>query len=665
MMARRSASVVFAVVAAMFFAAVPASAELGPIQLVSKSPFEQADSASATALSADGRYLAFQGSIGGQSGVFREDLTTGALLAVATAAAEGPAPADATAPSISADGRYVSFTTGAALDPSDDVNGADDVYVADMASSPPSYELASALDGSTAGISYSGPGGSQASGRVALSADGRELVFFTTAGSDLTSGPSGSTPGEETPAGQVVLRDLATDRTTLVSTERDPETGAMTDLPVAGGAMILKPQAPPPGAALSADGSTVAWLAGHLPTQVPLLPSEAEAIAQLDQLDAVPYDEPLWRRVSDGPTAPTRRIIGGGDLSFPAMTNKADDLNPAASGWLGLQRVNGTPQLSANGDAVALIGNPTEAANVFLVNMDPGLSRSQAVRQLTRETPVNPNQPNRGINLIPTLPLNGNIFDLAISADGKRLAFTTARQQFPLSPPNLVTPPPGQVGLTELYLIDLEGETLQQVTHGAGGEGEASLAPAVVNAVNGDGAGSPSFDAGAGLIAFSSVASNLVAGDGNEASDAFTMTATSDDRSAAAVRISPGPRRRGKKRAGFTLSAFSLPHGGVRLVASVPGPGSFWAQASAPPAAGAVVSKAPRTLAQGRRRAHRGGSVKLDLVLPPRLRHLAHTREGVYAVAHASFRRRGRKTLHAQLQVRFHAHPAKQKRGRR
>jgi hypothetical protein len=663
MMLRRSALAI-AVIAAVLFAAAPASAEPGPIQLVSKSPFEQADSASATALSAAGRYLAFQGSIGGRSGVFREDLTSGAVLAVATATAGGPAPADAAAPSISADGRYVSFTTSAALDPSDDANGADDVYVADMASSPPTYELASALDGSTAGLTYGGPGGAQASGRVALSADGRELAFFTTAASDLTSGPSGSTPGEETPAGQVAVRDLATDRTTLVSAERDPKTGAMTDLPVAGGAMILKPQAPPPGAALSADGSTVAWLAGHLPAQVPLLPGESEAIAQLDALDVVPYDEPLWRRVADGPAAPTRRIIGGGDLSFPAMTNKADDLNPAASGWLGLQRVDGTPQLSADGDTVALIGNPTEAANVFLASMDPGLSRTQAVRRLTRETPVNPNQPNRGINLIPTLQLNGHIFDLTISADGRRLAFTTARQQFPLAPPNLVTPPPGQVGLVELYLVDLEGETLQRVTHGTGGEGEASLAPSIGNNVNGDGAGSPSFDAGAGLIAFSSSASNLVAGDGNEASDAFTVTATSDDRSSAPVRISPGPRRRGKKRAGFTLSAFSLPHGGVRLVASVPGPGSFWVQASSPPSAGAVVSKAPRTLAQGRRRARRGGSVKLDLVLPPHLRHLAHTREGVYAIARAGFHRRGRKTLHAQLQVRFHAHPAKKKRGR-
>lgn len=652
-----------------------AKAVVGPIQLLSKTPFEQAGAAGETALSADGRYLAFQGEVGGRSGVFREEIASGALVSVATGAAgEAGAPSDAVAPSISADGRYVSFTTKASLDPVDDTNATSDVYVADMATSPLSYELASALDGcdpsaspTPCGLSYSGGGGAQASGRVALSADGRKVVFVTTAESNLTSEPGGSTEGVPTPAGQVVLRDLDAERSTLVSVERDPGTGAMTDRPVAGGALILKFSLPRlAGAALSADGSTVAWLGAHLPAQAPLLADEKGTIEELDTADSMPYDEPLWRRVADGPAAPTRRIAGGGDPlaagcpadgtladpacqgPFPAIAKKDESLN-AASGWLGVARVNGVPQLSADGRLVALIGNPTEATNVFLVDMTPGLSRRQALRQLTREIVVNPTEPGKAVNQLAFLAINGHIFDLAISPDGGRIAFASARQQFPQAPPNLVTPPPGQVGLVELYLID--GAILERVTHGTGGSGEASLAPAIPNATEGDGASSPVFGGG-GLIAFSSNASNLVAGDGNEASDAFLVEASEAASAPGAAGISAAPVRRRKRPWRMTLSAYSLPHGAVRLVALVPGPGTLRARAFA----ALTARAAPRGLAGGRQRTRRGGTLKLDLTLPRGLRRFAHRREGLYAMVHASFRRHGRKTLRADLQVRFRAH---------
>src|SRR5262249_1829730 len=158
----------------------------------------------------------------------------------------GAAGADAAAPSISADGRYVSFTTRAALDPVDDTQpNSEDVYVADMAVTPPTYELASALDGSAQAMS----GSSTAAPRVALSGDGRKLAFLNSAD-----------------GGQIYLRDLDTDQTTLVSVARDPVTGAMEPgVPVPGGG-VMNAFA---GAALSADGSTVAWVGAHLPAQVP------------------------------------------------------------------------------------------------------------------------------------------------------------------------------------------------------------------------------------------------------------------------------------------------------------------------------------------------------------------------------------------------------------
>src|SRR5262245_6919734 len=134
----RAPALLLTLTAAMLTAAAPARAELGPIRLVSKGSQEQAQEASATAISGNGRYLAFQGAIGGLKGVFREDLETGGLTAVEVGNAyeKGAPGADAGAPSISADGSYVSFTTGAQLDPVDDTQpSSKDVYVADMSTS--------------------------------------------------------------------------------------------------------------------------------------------------------------------------------------------------------------------------------------------------------------------------------------------------------------------------------------------------------------------------------------------------------------------------------------------------------------------------------------------------------------------------------------------------
>ena len=220
-----------------------AAAEPGPIELISKSNLEQAPDADEPAISTDGRYVAFRGEVGGLEGVFRKDLETGAIAPVSAGSViERPKTVSASAPSISADGRYVSFTTEAPLDPLDDkAESSRDVYVADMATTPPTYELASALNDSAVGLSYgTGGGGSIASGGIALSADGREVVFVTTLPSNFSEGPAeaeGPVEETETPAGQVFIRNLERQETTLVSATRDPLTGVMTEQPVPGGAV--------------------------------------------------------------------------------------------------------------------------------------------------------------------------------------------------------------------------------------------------------------------------------------------------------------------------------------------------------------------------------------------------------------------------------------------
>lgn len=651
---------------ALLSLATTAAAEPGPIKLISQLPSEQAQSAISPAISADGHYVAFQGKLGGEEGVFREDLATGSIALVASMAGSSAEP------SISADGRYISFTTSAKLDADDDTNISPDVYVADMSATPPSYELASALDGcdpsvpggNSCGVTYEGGGGSLASGRVALSANGREVVFVTTGASDLGG----------TPPGQVYLRNLDTHETTLVSVERDPTTGSMTGSPVPGGAVRLGKRETA-GAALSADGTTVAWLGTHIPAQVQLLQDERERISSIDATNDTPYVEPLWRRVADGSQAPTRRIVGGGDPAapgcppdglltdlqcqgpFPNLTvGKSSSLNAGLSGWLGPNFVDGVPQLSADGREAAVLGNPLGASNLYLVNMAAGLDRKQAVRPLTREISVSVTDPTQGIDAA-HIPLNGHVFDLSLSADGNRIVIATARQRFPLAPPTLIGAPPSQVGLVELYMVDLQGETLRRITHGIGGQDEASLGPSsnFGQAAEGVGATSPALSADGRRVAFASTASNLVAGDGNDASDVFTVEDGEGSRAPAALSISPGPKRRHFKRSKrLTLSAVSLPNGDVQLRAIVPSTGALRARAS-----GSLgVDAPPRSLALATKRARKrgGGMVRLRLDLPRRLRRLSHTREGIYAMARVSFRRHGGGVLRGQIQVRFHAH---------
>ena len=139
---RRLVLVSTSMVVALCVLRPPAGADVfGPISLVSEGPFggetQQAEYAHDPAISGNGRYVAFDGSIGGVTGVWRRDLQTGALEQVAGG--------DAELPSISAGGQYVSFTTNEGLSLPEVSQGKPDtsphqepvnVYVRDMAVQP-------------------------------------------------------------------------------------------------------------------------------------------------------------------------------------------------------------------------------------------------------------------------------------------------------------------------------------------------------------------------------------------------------------------------------------------------------------------------------------------------------------------------------------------------
>ena len=187
---------------------------------------EQANgSSSGPAISADGRYVAFASDspnlvisdTNAHVDVFVHDRLTG----VTTRESMGPAAqgnGDSTAPSISADGRYVAFESLATDFAASDSNGASDVFVRDR------------VAGTTARMSMDSSavptnGGSHA---AAISQDGRCVAFESTA-TNLVAGDSNG-------ASDVFVRDRVANTTTRVSVDSAGVQGnANSDAPAISG----------------------------------------------------------------------------------------------------------------------------------------------------------------------------------------------------------------------------------------------------------------------------------------------------------------------------------------------------------------------------------------------------------------------------------------------
>ena len=735
---------------------------------------QQAEYAHDSAISADGRYVAFDGSIGGVTGVWRRDLDTDAIEQVAGG--------DAAMPSISENGQYVSFTTneGASLPEithtqpdlapkPETVN----VYRRDMDAQPAAsaaeeaarpageraFLAASVPSGSEQPLTYAKGGeneGSYAAGRSAMSANGNEVVFVTTSVSNLVAYPAaeaeeraeGKTPPPRTPAGQVAVRSFDTDTTELVSRCRfecgqgqaegpaEPVVVGETEhehKPV--GAVALGaaefPKHPHfaawPGASISADGTAVAWLGEDVAEQAPTLSQE----------DLAPiYEEPLWRRLPAAANQ-TRRVTGGSDPEAPGCTASGETTltegseNPSdpcqgpfvrepageslCCGLMKTPAADVTPRLSANGEEVAFGANGRLIAegndfnrgtegnqtDLFVANMRPGLTRDEALTQVTK---VGSQQ-----SLAQSEPIN----DFEISPDGGQVAFTSLRIVFTLGRPTLVSAPLPERGIDELYDADLANGTITRVTHGYEGEGEQSEQPFTARSQEtGDpykafgepdrlGALTPDFSSDDDELVFTSTAANLVYGDGNSPREPVECCVAGDGNDVFAVNriqfpseppqqsISPAPEPALAAAWRLGVTARSLRDGRVLLYVQTPGAGTVHAGArgsvvieSAAAARGAhrvrarhsssahararatagkktTAKKTPpkavatRTLATRAAPAKAAGLNTLTLALAPKYVGLARRRGGLSATVTVSFTAPGHKTLTEKLPVTF------------
>jgi len=579
---------------------------------------EQGDDATVfAAISADGRYVAIQTRARNffadddpdppgkyrAGGIFRFDLETQALEKVADGDLFDEASGaflrrGASNPSISADGRYVAFATAEPLVAAD-ANDHVDVYVRDMdlaIGGPGAYDLVSARDGGDLPASYGSPSvqtpgsepGSDVSRGVSISADGRKVAFRTDVPTDLPAAGA-----VDVPAGQVFLRDRETETTTLVTARRDLATGEMTTAP-AGGAI---------GAVLSADGTTVAWTGGNAGDQTRFLRGETPDASFLYY---------LWRRVADGPSAPTRRITGLADPDDPACPPEAESNFDQSSigpcyGPLTDQEANRTsisgqvPALSADGLTVAFLtgAGPRPLAftgpglDLYLTRMNPGLSRKVATVELTRDTV--------GTDAATASPLGS----VAISADGRHLALTTVRTRFVLPALQQLGEPRQVPGPRELYEVDLDAGTVERVARSYS-QGDISA-----DVLNG-----PTLSANGSRIAFASFASNLFFGDANQAVDAFVAERVPEE---PPQPPSPPPgtgvestveEERGP---GIRVQVKSAAGGKVLLTVSVPAAGGVKAVGKA--AAGRPRKQ--RTLATASGRARGTTRSEVQLILRP------------------------------------------------
>jgi len=616
---RLAPGIVVVLCAPLAFAA-PAHAIYGPaagglgadIVSVDRASDEQADASTVeAAISANGRYVVFQtkatnffendGVAGGdpeppgtlrEGGIFRYDRDTGELALVADGSevhTEGPEAGKlifrgAVNPSISADGRYIAFSTAQQLAPQD-TNENIDVYVRDMdvpltadRKDSGAYTLVSAKSGGEEPATYSPPSSSHPGANpgaelwpgTAISADGRYVVFRTTElESNLPDDPTVSTQPR-----QLFVRDLQVMTTTLVTREKkgEPEEGGP-----AGGA--IGP------ASISADGSTVAWASFNAPEQTQFLPGEVEDPSQAYY---------LWRRWQE-PTATTRRVTGIADPEDPECheggVNPADPTTtgpcygPLSEQEASLGSINSAdPALSEDGYTVAFLAGAALRPNitkstgldVFLTSMLPGVTRKAGTRELTLGVSSGAQGSTPSIE------------SLALSPDGSTIAFTSTRDSFVLPEPQPIGSFRPLATASDLYVINLRADTLER---------------AVVNYEGGDPNGSvsidPTLNQDGSTVAFVSAASNLIYGDANGFPDAFTATLQAPGGTAAP----PAGVNAGS--GGFSLSGVVSPElgvsvkrgkgGDVILLVETPGPGKLTAKARGSIPKGAAAKGTKKT----------------------------------------------------------------------
>jgi len=162
-------------------------------------------------VSADGRFVAFNsgasnivpGDPNGVSDIFVKDTRTGAITQVSIGAGGERGDDDSDYPAVSADGRFIAFMSDASNLVADDSNDRTDVFLKDMQTGAlvrVSSDASAGQGDETSGF-----------GSLAISKDGRFVAF--------DSGATNLVPGDENGKRDIFLKDTQTGAVSLVSTD--------------------------------------------------------------------------------------------------------------------------------------------------------------------------------------------------------------------------------------------------------------------------------------------------------------------------------------------------------------------------------------------------------------------------------------------------------------
>jgi Tol biopolymer transport system component len=391
-------------------------------------------------ISADGRYVAFSSTasnlVHGDTNhawdVFVRDLLTGETTRVSVATDGTQGVGDAILPNqpiakLSADGRFVAFSIDSSHLVPNDTNGVSDVFVHDRRT------------GETTRVSVDSAGAqvSRESRLGDISADGR-FVSFCSWAENLVPGDTNEHP-------DVFVRDLLTGRTTRVSVDSSGVQGDSDST----------------ASSISADGRYVAfqsWASN-------LVPGDTNQISDI-------FVHDRW-------------------------TDRTTRVSVSSTGEQGIATFGQgcvSPSISADGRFVAFTssnsnlvpGDVNDGWDAFVHDRSSGETRQVNVSSF--------GQPAQGMGTLV------DSFGCAISADGRYVAFQCHAANLVHGDTN---------GVSDIFVHDLRtGTTTRESVASTGAQANA---PCYWPAISGDGR----------FLVFHSAASNLVAGDVNETADVF------------------------------------------------------------------------------------------------------------------------------------------------
>jgi Tol biopolymer transport system component len=457
------------------------------------------DSIDAPAISADGRYVAFQSFasnlVSGDTNGFYEDVfvhdrQTGSTARVSVASDGTQGDNASLSPTISADGRYVAFDSRASNLVSEDTSGFGDVFVHDRQT------------GATTHVSVASDGmqGDNASGSPAISADGRYVAFDSWAGNLV----SGDTNG----FGDVFAHDRHTGATARVSVASDGTQGDNSS----------------GSPAISADGRYVTFssFASNLvsgdtneardvfvhdrQTDVTTRVSVASDGTQGNNASRSPAISADGRYVAFASSA--SNLVGGDTNGFcdvfvrDRQTGVTTRVSVASDGTQG-DNASGSPAISADGRYVAfeswagslVSGDTNEAYDVFVHDRQTGVTTRVSVAS----------DGTQG---------NGSSYGPAISADGRYVAFASFADSLVSGDTN---------GVGDVFVHDRQTDVTTRISVASDGTqgNDYSYYPAI--------------SADGRYVAFNSSASSLVSGDTNGDSDVFVHDRQTDVTTRASV----------------------------------------------------------------------------------------------------------------------------------